>query len=97
MQWFINSLFSNLIVIVLVSLGNNLCFVAIAKIRKWRLERKDTVKKLEGEIENLEAINAKLHDRLAALSDHEFPQTVDKQPALILKHFGNEALNVVNG
>lgn len=96
MQWLVNSLLSNLIVIVLVALGNNLCFVAVAKIRKWRLERKDTIKKLEKEIEQLEAMNLKLHDKLAAFTSSENVEIADEQPALIIKHFGKEVLNVVN-
>jgi hypothetical protein len=95
MQWFINSLLSNLIVIVLVALANNLCFVAIAKARNWRLKRKDTITKLEGEIEHLEACNQKLHDKLAAYSHEHNEQTIE-QPTLILTHFGKEELNVVN-
>ena len=91
MGWAFNNILSNLIVIVLLALANNLCFVAVAKIRKWRLERKETIKTLKEEIENLERINAKLHDKL------EERQPVEQtERSLILTHYGENELQTVN-
>lgn len=65
MTWVFNNILSNLIVIVLVALANNVCFVAVAKINKWRLARKDKINELYLIIDDLEKKNAILHERIA--------------------------------
>ncbi|MEI6950253.1 hypothetical protein V9K67_23935 [Paraflavisolibacter sp. H34] len=52
MNVYLPTLLSSLVVIVLVSLLNNLCFVAYARLRlKW-LEKKNLVKELGEEVQN---------------------------------------------
>ncbi|MES2062519.1 MAG: hypothetical protein V4456_11405 [Bacteroidota bacterium] len=91
MGWAFNNILSNLIVIVLLALANNLCFVAVAKIRKWRLERKDTIQKLNEEIEDLEKCNAKLLDQL---DEMRLASTDEK--SLILTHYSDNELITAN-
>lgn len=91
MGWAFNNILSNLIVIVLLALANNLCFVAVAKIRKWRLERKDTIQKLNEEIEYLEKCNAKLLDQL-----DETRLTSTDEKSLILTHYSDNELITAN-
>lgn len=96
MEWFINSALSNLIVIILLALANNLCFVAVAKVRKWRLERKDTINKLQAEVEHLEACNLKLHEKLNAYELAGQIEITNEQPSLVGKIYGEQVLNVAN-
>jgi hypothetical protein len=65
MTWVFNNILSNLIVIVLVALANNVCFVAVAKINKWRLARRDKINELYLIIDDLEKKNAILHEIIA--------------------------------
>lgn len=49
-MWAFNNVLSNIILILLLTLGNNCCFVTVAKVRKWRLERKKEDQKIREKV-----------------------------------------------
>lgn len=71
MGWIFSSLLGQVIMISCLALVNNACFVSVARLRKWRMEKKQELVEKKAEIIKLSAYIQKLEDEVSLLAENQ--------------------------